>query len=803
MQEFLRDLRFGIRNLRKARGFAAIAIGSLALGIGGSTAMYSVIYGVILDPFPYRDPDRLMSVAMQGERGGNGSYYAIDDFLDIAERNTVFQGVVASTVSDVTWTGEGDPQRLRGNHCTFNTFDIMGVPPLIGRAAQASDADAEAVTVLGYKFWQRQFAGDPSVLGRKLTLNGKARTVIGVMPPRFMWRGADVYLPDVFHRGQPVDDVTNVHLLGRLKPGVTREQATAALGPLFEDLRARKPDLFPKQWSLRLYTFGEAFPSGIRDTLWILFGAVGLLLVIACVNVSNLLLSRAAYRRREIAIRAAMGAGRFRVIRQLLAESLLLAIAGCAAGVVLAYAGLAGIIAMVPPNTIPDEAKIAMNLPVLLFSLGVSAVAAVVFGLAPALHLSGRDILTPLKESGRGVSGGAGQKVMRGILVVAEVALSLMLLVGASLMVRTLLSVQAMSPGFHPERIQTLRIPFSGQRYSEAARRNQFVKDLIERAGSLPGVQAVSVNLGLPPVYGMTLPVQPPGAAQPDSRPVVIQNTDASWAKVMGLELLQGRFLTAQETGARTQSAVVNQSFVQRYFPSGDVLGRMVRLPRLRTAPFSLPDDAFQIVGVTRDAVNRAASNETWPEMIIPYTVTGRSDRLYVLTAGEPAALNRAIKAQVYAVDPVQPVTEDKPLEAALGEFVYSRPRFNLLLFGVFAGLGMMLALFGIYGVISHAVAQQRREIGIRIALGAGFGQVTGMVLKMGAKLLAIGLAVGLAGSLASVKVLRNLVANVSPFDPYSFAAVVALLFAAGLFASFWPARRAARVDPLTVLRDE
>ena len=282
MQHFLRDLRFGARNLLKTRAFTAIAIGSLALGIGGSTAMYSVIYAVILDPFPYKDPDRLMSVTVRGDRGGNGSYYSIDDFLDIAGHNTVFQGVVASTWSDVTWTGAGDPQRLRGNHCTMNTFDIMGVPALIGRTTAPSDAleGAEPVTVLGYKFWQRQFGGDPEVLGRKLVLNGKTRTVIGVMPLRFMWRGADVYLPDVFHHGQPVESEREAHLLGRLKPGITREQAASALRPTIEELRSRHPDNFPKQWTLSLRTFGETFPSGIQDALWILFGAVGLLLVI-------------------------------------------------------------------------------------------------------------------------------------------------------------------------------------------------------------------------------------------------------------------------------------------------------------------------------------------------------------------------------------------------------------------------------------------------------------------------------------------------------------------------------------------
>jgi len=802
---FLRDLRFGFRILAKARAFTAIAAGSLALGIGGSTAMYSVIHAVILDPFPYKDPHNLMSVTVRGtERGGNGGYYTIDQLLEISDRNRVFEGVVASTYSDVAWTGSGDPQRLRGNHCTMNTFDIMGVPPILGRTMVASDAadGAEPVTVLGYKFWQRAFGGDPGVLGRKLRLNDKVRTVIGVMPPRFMWRGADVYLPDVFHRGQSVEGVAEVHLLGRLKPGVTRAQAESDLRPIVQDLQRQRPDDFPKAWRLQIRDFGETFPSGIRDALWILFGAVGLLLLIACVNVSNLLLSRAAYRRREIAIRASMGADRMRLIRQLLAESLVLALGGGALGVLVGWGGLQGIIAMVPPDTIPDEAHIALNTPVLLFTLAVCVIAALLFGLVPALQLSGRDLITPLREAGRGTSASRGQRLLRGSLVVGEVALSLMLLVGASLMIRTLIAIQSANLAFHPERILTLRIPLTEQRYPDAARRNAFLQDLLRRVQSVPGVAAAGINGGLPPVYSWNFPLVPRGATQPDSQRVMMQQINVDYMKVMGVGLLQGRFLTEQEVNAQTHSAVVNQAFARRYFAGGDVMGRLVRLPTLRGAPFSLADDSFQVVGVVRDMVNRAATNEIWPELYVPFTLLGRADRILVLANGNPEALDRAVKAQVYAADPIQPVTEDQTMERLLRQNAYASPRFNLLLFSVFGFLGLALALFGIYGVISHAVSQQTREIGIRIALGATFGEVVGMVLGVGAKLLGIGIGVGLAASLASVKLLSGLVRNVSTFDPYSFAVVTLVLFTAGLFAAYWPARRAARIDPISALRE-
>ncbi len=641
------------------------------------------------------------------------------------------------------------------------------------------------------------------MLGRKLRLNDKVRTVIGVMPPRFMWRGADVYLPDVFHRGQTVEGEREVHLLARLKPGVTRQQAADSLMPLFQDIARRSPDDFPKNWKLRLQDFGETFPSDIQDALWILFGAVGLLLLIACVNVSNLLLSRAAYRRREMAVRAAMGAQRFRLIRQLLAENLLLALGGAVLGVAIAAGGLRGIIAMVPPGTIPDEAHIALNTSVLLFALGVSVAAALLFGLAPALQLSGRDILTPLKEAGRGTAGGVRQRLLRGTLVVGEVALSLMLLVGASLMVRSLMAIQGTSLGFHPERILTLRIPVSEQRYKDADRRTALLQEALRRIRAVPGVLAASINWGLPPVFTPSWPVSVVGSTGTDTRRVLVHQTDENYLTLMGTTLLQGRFFDAQEVNGKMHIAVVNQTFVRRYLPGVPAIGRAVRIPALDAAPWNLADDSFQIAGIVKDTVNQVGSREILPEMYLPFTVLARADRIFVLGNGRAEGLDKAVKAQIYAVDPVQPVTEDQSLETVLHDDAYARPRFNLLLFTVFAALGLVLALFGIYGVISHSVAQQTREIGIRIALGAGFWQVIGMVLSSGARLLGIGIAIGLGASLFSVKMLSGLVRNVSTLDFWSFAAVTVLLLAAGLFASYWPARRAARVDPLTALRNE
>ena len=800
-----RDVRFGVRSLIRTPGFSALAVASLALGIMATTAIYSVLHAVVLDPFPYKNVDDLMSVRVANlSQNGSRLGYSIDQFLDIADRNTIFEGVIASTVSDVLWTSTGDPQRLRGNIGTFNTFDVMGVPPLLGRTPSAADAQpgAEPVVVLGYRFWQRQFGGDSGVLGQQLRLNDTTRIVIGVMPKRFMWRGADVYLPTHFVRGQLPEGARNVHLLGRLKPGITAAAAEADLKPIIEDLKRREPTQFPEKWRVGILSFEDTFPSSIGRDIWILLGAVGLLLLIACANVSNLLLSRAGERQREMTVRTALGASRSRIVRQLLTESLLLALAGGALGTVMAYVGLPAILALVPPGTIPDEAEIALNTSVLVFALVISALTAIVCGLAPALHTANRDLARSMREASRSLAGHSRQAILRKAFVVAEVALSLVLLAGSSVLLRTFVSMARVDLGYEPDRILTLRVPLPAQRYPDRARRVAFFEELLPRVASVPGVTAVGLNTGMHPLGNLWSAAEITGEA-PRTEPVQVHQINADYLQAFGLRLTAGRALTSTDVTSARPVALVNDTFVRARIATRPPLGNLVRLPRLRQPPFGVEANAFEIVGVVGDIRNNGLTEPPMPEIYIPYTATGFSNLLAVRAAVDPATINRTVVSQVYAIDKGQPVTSVMTLDTVLREEQYATPRFNLVLLSTFAVVGLALAVVGVYGVMSSAVAQERQEIGLRMALGAERRTIVQMVLTRGARLLLAGTVLGLVASYAVGRYLAGEVWNVRAFDPLAFGAVSLLLLVTGLQACVWPALRAARIDPIVALKQD
>jgi putative ABC transport system permease protein len=797
------DARVGIRAMARDRGATLTALASIALGIAATTAMFSVVYAVIIDPFPYRDVDSLASIKVW-EPGARGirTGYTVDQYLEIRERSTIFEGVIASTISDVEWTGGDTPQRVRGNHGPFDTFQVMGVAPFIGRTPTPADAatGAAPVVVLGYRFWERQFGGSPTVIGRHLTLNGVSREVIGVMPPRFMWRGADVYLPTHFRRGELVEGVRFVHVLGRVRPGVTESQAEADLRPIIDHLRQVEPHAFPEKWRVGLLPFKETFPSGIGPALWTLFGATGLLLGIACANVSNLLLSRAAGRRLEMAIRSATGATRRRLARQLLTESVTLGTAGGAAGVALAYVMLRVMIGIVPPDTIPDESEIVMNVPVLAFSAALSVGTALLFGLVPAWQAGRRDLADSLKQGGRGAVA-SSRGWLRSSLVVAEVALSLVLLAGAALMLQDLLALQRLSLGFPAEQVLTMRVPLSPQRYPQPAQRVAFLRELLAGVDTVPGVIAAGINTGLHPFGGWGVQADVDGG-QKDSRRVQLHQIDPGYLRVFQRRLVAGRTLAEDDVRRPQRTALVNQAFVRRYVPGRSAVGAIVRIPQLQRPPASLADPAFQVAGVLEDALNDDPKEGIQPEVFIPYTVLAAAQTLIVRTAMPPETMTRALTAQVYKVDKDQPVTDVRTMADLMQRWVLSSPRFNVILLSMFAMLGLAIATVGIYGVISTMVAHRTQEIGLRMAMGATIRDVLLLVARAGLGMVGIGMALGLAAALAAGRLLARTMESLA-FDLTAFGGVCLVLLAAACLACVWPAQRAARIDPAAALRNE
>lgn len=809
LEQLLQDLRFGFRSLVAAPGFSVSAIVSLALGIGATTAIFSVIHGVILDPFPYAHPETLYSFyATLPDKEFYYSPYTPDGYLEVQERTNAFSDLIGSTISDVSWTGAGDPQRLRGNFCTVNTFRVMGVKPLLGRYITPADGkpEAEAVAVLGYKFWMRQFNGNRAVIGRRLRLNDHVRTVVGVMPKRFMWRGADVYLPVVFRMGQASEDVRYIAIMGRLRPGATKAQAATELNPVLTDQLTRETGERPKKLRVVLQDFYETFPSGIRQSLWILFAAVGVLLLIACANVSSLLLSRSAARSREMAVRLALGAGRFRIVRQLLTESTLIGLAAGAFGALLALASLHSILAIVPPDTIPDEAEVTLNLSVLVFTLVVSLATALVFGLAPALQAGRGGMTAALKGSGRGISGTFGEARIRNFFVVLEVALAMMLLISASLVVRTLLHVERVQVAAQPEKVLTMTIPLSDRRYPTKEKRDNFYNELLDRAAQIPGLKTVALNQSVHPFIYFGAEASVPGGKIASKTPIVVSQISARYPQLVSVRLLQGRLLTADDVRGERPLTVVNQKFASSFFPAGDAVGHSVKFIGMRPRTDPHPDLTCTIVGVVSDLPNVGLRRDTVSEAYLPYTLTGyqkMSATLLAEGASDPTSYVKPLEAQIHAIDPEQPVMEIRTLRQWLDLRGYSAPRFSVFLFGVFAGLGLLLAALGIFAVINFSVLRQTPEIGIRMALGAQRSLILRTIVGSGAKLLAVGAVLGILGSLGVTRFLRGMIAGVSPFDPLSFGLVLVVIFVIGLLACLHPALRAARIDPMTALRHE
>ena len=801
------DARFGLRTLFKDRGFLVTAVLALALGIGATTAIFSVIDNVLLEPFPYTDAQRL--VGIQIHDSSNPQPYGREEFpqpefVDYQQQNNIFDRSIGVSQSRVIWTGKGAPESFLGASVTGNTFDFLGVPALFGRVATPEDAKpgASPVFVMSYKLWQGRFSGDPSIVGKMFTLDDTPRTLIGIMPKRFAWWGADLWIPTTINRAETNPTAPWFFMLGHLKPGLTRKTAEADAAVLARRLSKVYPKNYPKQFDVHLRTIVDNVIGKFRDTLYTLLAAVGVLLLIACANVANLLLARATAREKEFAVRSSLGAGRWRIVRQLLIESILLAFLGAGLGCLFAWGGLKALVAALPRFTFPDEAVITLNGRVLIATVGVVFLTALLFGLAPALGAFARNVSESLKAGGRGNSGFRRGR-LRNVLIVSEVALSLVLLTAAGLLMRSFFLQREADLGFNPERLAISDITL-GKRYKTTDQQSRFLRDLTTHLAGLPGVVSAAGALDFPPFGGIDTEFELAGKTHSEKWKGQVGLVDAQFFRTVGSRLLRGRFITEQDLVAKRKVVVINEAMARKYFPTEDPIGKQIELLRLQQLPDPVANPWFEIVGVTSDLRNHGVQEAALPEAYGPVTITGVGEYMvYVRTAGNPAALAKELESQVLSIDKSVRPQQTMTMETALNQFQYAQPRFGLQIFSVFAAIGLVLVSVGVYSVVSYTVSQQNREIGIRMALGASAGKVRWLIISGGMRFILMGVVAGFAVALLLLRLIQSQISGVSLHDPLTLAAVVVLLLMVGLGACFLPSLRATRVDPLISLRYE
>ena len=808
--DLLHDLRYALRMLLKNPSFTIVAVIALALGIGANTAIFSVVNTVLLRPLPYRDADRLVTVwEDDSRRGFPRETPAAANYVDWCDQNRVFDGMAAIADAGFNLTGAGDPERLEGRSVSANLFPMLGVEPQIGRVFNATEDQpgAQRVVVLSYGLWQRRFGGETSIIGKSLTLNGDSYTVVGVMPARFQFPSSDdqAWVPIAFTTEQTGNrDAHYLQVIAKLKPGVTLQQAQAEMSTIAARLQQQYPesnaDLGAAVISLHEHLVGD-----IKPALLILLGAVGLVLLIACANVANLLLARAAARQKEIAVRVALGARRLRLIRQFLTESVLLSTLGGLVGLAIAFLGLLLLKSFIPEN-ISQAREIAIDLKVLGFTLFVSVATGVIFGLAPAIQAVRFNQIETLKEGGRDAATGGSGKRLRSVLVVAEVAISLVLLIGAGLLINSFLRLRNVDPGFRTDNLLTMKIVVPESKYTEFEPWSAFYTDVIQRVQSLPGVRSAAVITNLP-LYrqGNTNSIRIEGTPEPPpgQAPVVATRViSPGYFETMSIPLLSGRNFTDQDlVTARNGSVVISETMARRYWPNEDPIGKRIAFGFL---PLKSDEDWIQVIGVVKDVRQFELATESRPQMYLTYrqyALFAPRD-LVVKTDVEPTSLATSVRNAVWEIDKDQPVSNIQTMEAIFADSL-ARQRFSMLLLTIFAGVALVLAAVGIYGVMSYSVAQRTHEIGIRMALGAQTPAVLKLAVGYGMKLVIAGLVIGLIAAFALTRLMSTLLFGVTATDPATFTLISALLICVAAIASYVPARRATKVDPMIALRYE
>jgi predicted permease len=805
LDEFWQDLRYGVRTLIKSPMFTLVAVLTLALGIGATTAIFSVVNAVLLRPLPYPDADKLLYVGQRYRSGLAGS--GEPKFLFWREQSQSFEALACYSGfggAGGNLAGGSEAEYARGMRVSEDFFRVLGVYPALGRAFthEEDQPGGAGVVILSDGLWQRSFGGDRGLIGRSVTLNDRPVTVVGIMPPHFRF-GSEVglFVPMRARPGANVDP--NATVVGRLKPGVSFDQAQSELKVIAEKYRAAFPRQMAEGETVDAQPYQELFTEGVAKYLWIVLGAVSFLLLIACANVANLQLTRAASRRREIAVRMALGAAGGRIARQLLTEGLVLALAGGAAGLLLALWGTRLLSAMMPRDVLPAVAEVSVDWRVLAFAFAASVLTGLLFGSAPALQARKVDVNSALKD-GPG-KGATARGRLRGALVVAEVALSLVLLVGAGLLIRTFANLLSVAPGFDPHNVLTFQIDLNGERYDTAGEASAFYRDALERISGLPGVEAAAVTNKLPLDWQFNMPVFL--AARPDeAQSVQVRMISPDYFRVMKIDVRQGRPFTGADNSSAPPAVLVNEAFARRFFDGQDPFAQQLSVGR------STDDPARQVIGVVADVKQQGLDRPAPPMIFVPIAQVSNklmatvraftSANFVVRTTGEPLALSRAVKREIATLDATLALSRVSSMEEIGARSVASQ-RFNMLLLGLFAALGLGLAAVGIYGVMSYAVAQGTREIGIRMALGAQRSRVLMLVAGQGMTLALIGLAVGIAASLALTRLMESLLFGVSTRDAATFAQYSVILAVVALAACLIPARRATKVDPLIALRAE
>ena len=804
MRSILHDLRYAFRESWRRPGFNLLAVLTLGLGIGSVTMMYSVIYNVLLNPFPYTDPRRMVDVVIRNTSDGNvRGGLTVPEFRAYVDESGVFEDAVGTNSTQMLYRSESGVEQFVVGALTPNSFRFLGVPALLGRPFREEDTahGAAPVAVMSHKAWITYFSGDPGILGRTLLLDNRPMTVVGIMPPRFTWNTSDIWIPDAADRGEPDGMKKAFWLQARLKPGLSLSQAEAQLNVIGLRLAKLYPDRYPRRFTINVITVIDWVVGKFRWVLYTLFGAVGLLLLIACCNVANMLLARATTRERELAIRSALGASRFRILQQMFVESLLMAVSGGTLGVLFAYAGLRALKQFIPPYTIAVETEIGINPSVLLFSLAVAMFTALLFGVAPALQSTRRDVAKGLSGSGKGADLGTRHAGVRRLLVVCEVTLSLVLLSGAAVLMQSFLSLMNQNMGFNPQNILGTRMDLPN---STPADKRQFFNSALQRVSALPGVVSAGISSGLPPYGGGVTAIEVPGKIHTEGWNGQFELCNDTYFQTAGFRLLSGSALAAADVASGRKVAVVNETLAKRFFGNENPVGKQIRLTRLASGPAGIPDPSFMIAGVVQDVRNRGLEEPVDPEAFIPYTVTGTGfPRILIRTSSDIHLLVNALRRELRAVNGNLVQRDPMIIEDTLVERSYARPRFSVLLMAVFGTLGLVLVATGVYGLMAYVVSRQTREIGIRMALGAQRKQVFRSVFAGAFRLIGIGALLGAVASVATNRLIANQVWEVRMFDPVALGCAVALIAILGGAACFHPAFRATRVDPAIALRQE